>query len=85
MDDGVVCAGVVDVIARMDDETAELIDESTDEDSTELAVVAGALVVVVWAAVVDMMDVLLAEEMGVEVELVREEVVVAATPARAKD
>ena len=32
-----------------------------------------------------MMDVLLGEEMGVEVEVAREEVVVAATPARAKD
>ena len=76
--------GVADVVARMDDETAELIDESMDEDSAAELDVAGALVVV-WAAVVDMMDVLLGEEMGVEVEVAREEVVVAATPARAKD
>lgn len=38
--------GVVDVVARMDDETAELIDESMDEDSAAELDVAGALVVV---------------------------------------
>lgn len=45
VEDG-VGVGVVDVVARMDDETAELIDESMDEDSAAELDVAGALVVV---------------------------------------
>lgn len=88
-DEGVVCVvGAADVVvSRMDDDTAELIDESMDEVSTEL-VVAGALVVVGAAAVVvDMMEELLAEG---ETEVVDElaggvTVNVTATPARAKD
>lgn len=72
----VVGGGAGVVVSRIDDETAELMDESIDEDSAEV-VVAGALVVVVVGAaeeVVAMMDVLLTvltaeEESGVTAEL----------------